>query len=93
MLLLYFIPFLYLFSSYIRIERQHASGFGRLRISAIGISGFALTLFAMIVACVPPTGTPSVLEFEAKVMGGALLFVLAGIGLYARRHRAVAVVA
>ncbi len=93
MLLLYFIPFLYLFISYVRIERQHASGLGRLRITAIGISGFALTLFAMIVACVPPTGTPSIIQFEAKVMGGALLFVLAGMGLYARRHRAVAVAA
>ncbi|HEV8362941.1 MAG TPA: APC family permease [Gemmatimonadaceae bacterium] len=93
MLLLYFIPFLYLFASYIRIELPHAAGLKKLRIVATGISGFALTLFAMIVACVPPTGTPSIVAFEAKVVGGALFFVVAGTTLYAWRHRAIAVAA
>lgn len=93
MLLLYFIPFLYLFASYVRIELPQATGLKRLRIIATGVSGFALTLFAMIVACVPPTGTASVATFEAKVVGGALFFVLAGTSLYAWRHRAIAVAA
>jgi len=93
MLLLYFIPFLYLFASYMRIELPQATGVKKLRIVATGVSGFALTLFAMIVACVPPTGTPSVAAFEAKVVGGALFFVLAGTSLYAWRHRAIAVTA
>jgi len=92
MLLLYFIPFLYLFASYMRIEGRVArSQAGRWRIKAIGVSGFLLTLFAMIVACVPPSGTVSVLEFELKVVGGALFFVVVGSALYARRHRAIMV--
>lgn len=91
MLLLYFIPFLYLFASYLRIELPHAAGFARVRLAATAVSGFTLTLFAMIVACVPPSGTPSVLLFEAKVVGGALFFVLAGMSLYVWRHRAIAV--
>ena len=94
MLLLYFIPFLYLFSTYVRIEsRSAASPVARARIAAVGASGFVLTLFAMVVACIPPTGTASVVEFELKVMGGALFFVLAGMGLYTWRHRAVAAAA
>jgi amino acid transporter len=94
MLLLYFIPFLYLFISYVRIEHRAAmSALGRLRVQATGTSGFLLTLFAMIVACVPPTGTASVLTFELKVLGGAFLFVVAGASLYAWRHRAMPVAA
>jgi hypothetical protein len=91
--LLYFIPFLYLFASYMRIELPQATGLKKLRIVATGTSGFVLTSFAMIVACVPPTGTPSVAAFEAKVIGGALFFLLAGTSLYAWRHRAIAVTA
>lgn len=93
MLLLYFIPFLYLFASYLRIEAPHANGLGKLRITATATSGFLLTLFAMVVACVPPTSTPSVAVFEAKVVGGALFFLLAGVSLYAWRHRAISVTA
>ena len=93
MLLLYFLPFLYLFASYMRIESAHATGFAKVRIAATATSGFLLTLFAMIVACVPPTDTPSVAVFEAKVVGGALFFLVAGISLYAWRHRAIAVAA
>ena len=93
MLLLYFIPFLYLFASYMRIELPQATRLKKLRIVATGASGFVLTSFAMIVACVPPTGTASVATFEAKVVGGALFFVLAGMSLYAWRHRAIAVTA
>ncbi|MGH7712921.1 MAG: APC family permease [Gemmatimonadaceae bacterium] len=89
MLLQYFIPFLYLFASYLRIERQHASALGRLRLTMTGVSGFLLTLFAMIVACVPPSGTERIWEFELKVVGGALFFVLVGVGLYARGQRAL----
>jgi hypothetical protein len=52
-----------------------------------GVSGFTLTLFAMIVACIPPAGTPNVLVFELKVLGGALAFVLAGVVFYVRGSR------
>ena len=92
MLLVYFIPLLYMFGAYIRLERRHASPLGRFRVSAVGVSGAAVTLIAMIVACVPPTDANVVL-FEAKVLGGALFFVVGGMVLYAWRHRAVAVTA
>jgi amino acid transporter len=86
MLLIYFLPFLYLFVVYVRVAAAPGEPH-RLRKTLTGISGFALTLFAMIVACIPPQGTPSVLLFELKVLGGALVFVLAGVVFYLRGTR------
>ena len=40
----------------------------------------------MIVACIPPAGTPSVLLFELKVVGGASAFVLVGLGFYLKNR-------
>jgi amino acid transporter len=69
MLLIYFIPFIYLFLAYLKVAG--APGQPRRAVKAItGVSGLAVTVFAMVVACIPPNGTPSVLLFELKVMGG-----------------------
>ncbi|MFN8571169.1 MAG: APC family permease [Gemmatimonadaceae bacterium] len=92
MILIYFIPFLYLFLVYltdkgIRASAGQPGGVSRLRVVGLGVSGMALTTFAMIVACVPPSDTPSVVLFELKVVGGALLFVLFGGVLYWRAGR------
>jgi hypothetical protein len=46
-----------------------------------------VALFAMIVAMVPPDGETNVLLFEAKVVGGALAFILFGGAVYWRAHR------
>lgn len=90
MILIYFIPFLYLFLVYLTDKgvREGASGaLGRARIVVLGVSGLLLTAFAMGVACVPPSDTPSVWQFELKVVGGALMFVLTGGALYWRARR------
>ena len=86
MLLIYFLPFLYLFIVYVRVAAAPGEPH-RVRKSLTGVAGFALTLFAMIVACIPPAGTPNVLLFELKVLGGALVFVLAGVVFYVRGTR------
>lgn len=83
MLLIYFLPLLYLFVVYVKVEGARDEPH-RIRSIITGSCGFAVTLFAMIVACVPPEGTPSVLIFELKVLGGAILFV--GAGLAVRAH-------
>ncbi|MGQ0647994.1 MAG: APC family permease [Gemmatimonadaceae bacterium] len=86
MLLIYFIPFIYLFLTYVKVAAAPGEPRRPLRI-LIGISGVTLTLFAMVVACIPPAGTPSILVFELKVLGGSLGFVLVGLWFYFRGAR------
>jgi amino acid transporter len=91
MLLVYFIPYLYLFVGYLVVRlRERAPGGtpgSRFGAALTGISGLALTAFAMIVATIPPTDTPDPWVFRAKVIGGAGAFVLFGGLLYWRGRR------
>jgi len=89
MLLIYFVPFIYLFLTYIKVrlaEPAPAVMFPRRRPMAVlvGVAGLFLTLFAMGVAMVPPSGTESVWLFELKVVGGASAFMVLGGVLYWR---------
>jgi amino acid transporter len=85
MLLVYFIPYVYLFIAYLKFARRSEGGAGySMRSLYVGVSGLALTVFAMLIACIPPAETESVLLFEAKVVGGALGFVLLGGVLFWR---------
>jgi amino acid transporter len=90
MLLVYFVPYIYLFLAYLadRLRRdQPDRGFpARAKAVAIGLSGLALTLFAMFVATVPPSGTEGWL-FRLKVIGGAAGFVLLGGVVFLRGRR------
>ena len=79
-LLIYFIPFLYLFAAQI-VLRRRATGFAGSA-AVIGGCGGAVTLFAMVIATIPPTGTERPLLFFAKVLGGAAAFVALGGVLY-----------
>jgi len=92
--LIYFIPYLYLFTCFLIHRRRGAGGEGvvlapggALGSWAIGVSGLCVTLFAMVVATIPPEGTPDPLLFRVKVIGGALGFVLCGGLIYWRARR------
>ncbi len=91
MLLVYFIPYIYLFLCYLTVRlRERAPGGvpgSRPMAALTGLAGLALTLFAMIVATIPPADTPDPWVFRAKVIGGAGLFVLLGGVLYWRGRR------
>jgi amino acid transporter len=91
MLLVYFIPFIYLFVCYlvVRLRGESAGGVpGSRPVAAIvGLSGLVLTLFAMLVATVPPADTADPWIFRLKVIGGAGVFVLLGGLLYLRGRR------
>jgi amino acid transporter len=98
MLLVYFIPYIYLFICYLVIrlrEPEPGSGNrpwygGKAAAALIGLAGLLLTLFAMIVATIPPTDTVDRWLFRVKVIGGAALFVLIGGVVYWRgrqKHR------
>jgi amino acid transporter len=87
MLLVYFVPYIYLFVVYLKDEsRRHmgAKGASWFGIWLTGISGLAVTIFAMVVACIPP---PDTQNHVLKVVGGALGFLLLGGLLYWRASR------
>jgi amino acid transporter len=83
-LLIYFIPYCYLFISFLLHRRTEAPPEtvrvpgGTAGAWAVGLSGLLVTMLAMIVAMIPPSGDEQPLLFEIKVVGGALAFV--GIG-------------
>ena len=89
-LLIYFIPYVYLFVSFLLHRRTEAPADtvrvpgGALGARVVGISGLVVTIFAMTVAMVPPDGETNPLLFEAKVVGGALGFVALGGVVYWR---------
>ena len=49
-----------------------------------GLSGTKVTLFAMIIATIPPPDMGNALLFRLKVIGGALGFILIGGLIYWR---------
>jgi glutamate:GABA antiporter len=91
MLLVYFIPYIYLFLCYLVVRfREPVGGSvlgGRPAGVVIGVAGLALTLFAMLIATVPPSGTTDPWVFRLKVVGGAGFFVLLGLVIYWRGRR------
>lgn len=82
-LLIYFVPFVYLFVSLIVLRRRDV-GTGVGRRALIGGSGIAVTVFAMLVATIPPTGTERPTLFFVKVVGGAAAFIALGGVFYFR---------
>ena len=87
-LLVYFIPYIYLFLCLLRQARgASAEGQlpgGRLGARLAGVAGLAITVFAMVVAAIPPADAPSRFAFGAKVIGGAAAFVILGGVIYWR---------
>jgi amino acid transporter len=89
-LLIYFIPYVYLFVSFL-IHRRTPAPPETVRVpggvvgaTAVGLSGLAVTLFAMCVAMIPPGDDAQPGLFLTKVVGGALGFVLVGGLVYWR---------
>ena len=89
--LIYFIPYIYLFVCFL-IHRKRANTTdeavlapgGKLGAMIVGLSGLFITLFAMLVTMIPPPGTEDPWAFRAKVIGGAVGFVLLGGVVYWR---------
>jgi glutamate:GABA antiporter len=91
MLLVYFIPYLYLFVCYLLVRLKepelHALRGGKAGTWLVGLSGLLLTVGAMVVASIPPSDTADPWLFRLKVIGGAALFVLLGGVIYWRGRR------
>src|SRR6476660_6454375 len=98
-ILIYFIPYLYLFIVFL-IHRRRSESSGEVVLAPggsigawlAGLSGLITTLFAMIIATIPPPDMGDSLLFRLKVIGGALGFILIGGLIYwgARLKRAMA---
>ena len=89
-LLIYFIPYVYLFVSFLLHRRTEAPPEtvrvpgGPLGAGLVGVSGLLVTLFAMGVATIPPGDDAQPWLFVLKVVGGAIGFVLVGGLVYWR---------
>lgn len=96
-IILYFIPFLYMFSAVIKLARRrdraenpHAilvPG-GQAGVWICGGLGFLVVLLGIAVSLVPPGDSSSKLSFESKLVGGTVVSILIGLALYWRGARA-----
>lgn len=93
-LLVYFIPFVYLFVTYIVLRRREPASEGARAGNTflVGGCGALVTMFAMVIATIPPSGDPHRLLFFVKVVGGAAFFIGIGGWLYWRAGRRPATV-
>jgi amino acid transporter len=80
-IVLYFIPYLYLFASYLRLRRVRT-----WRTALTGWVGFGAVLLSIGLALVPP-GVAAPWVFRAKVVGGVAVFMGIGWWLAARGVR------
>ena len=96
-IILYFIPFLYMFAAVIKLasrkdrkENEHAvlvPG-GVAGVWICGGLGFAVVLIGILVSLVPPGDSLNKWGFELKLVGGTAASVLLGLILYWRGSRA-----
>ncbi|HEX9499871.1 MAG TPA: hypothetical protein VF926_16195, partial [Mycobacterium sp.] len=80
-IILYFIPYLYLFGSYLRLRRVRTWG-----TALTGWAGFGAVVLSIVLALVPP-GVAAPWVFRAKVVGGVAVFMGVGWWLASRGVR------
>jgi amino acid transporter len=78
-LILFFIPYLYLFLAYLRLRRVRTAG-----TALMGAVGFAAVLFSIVLGFVPPADEAHPWLYEAKVVGGVIGFMALGVLLAGR---------
>ncbi len=79
--ILFFMPYLYLFGAYLRLRRGRSP-----RTALVGWTGLAAVVLSIGLSLVPPAvGHP--LVFEVKVIGGTVVFLGIGVVLAARGVR------
>ena len=96
-IILYFIPFLYMYASVIKLayrqDRAQEQGIlvpgGKPGVWIAGLLGFSVTLLSIIFAMIPPE-TESKWLFETKLLGATAVTIAIGLALYWRGARAKA---
>jgi amino acid transporter len=84
-LILFFIPYLYIFLAYLRLRRARTTS-----TALIGLLGLAAVVLSIVLGFVPPSDEARPFLYEAKVVGGVVGFTVLGLWL-ARRARGGAV--
>ena len=96
-IILYFIPFLYMFAAIIKLASRadRTSNVqavlvpgGKLGVWICGGLGFLVVLLGIFVSVVPPGDSTNKLGFELKLIGGTVISILIGLALYWRGARA-----
>jgi amino acid transporter len=94
-IVVYFIPYCYLFAALIRLGVPGTVEPGVIPVPGgrpgtvlVGVVGFVTTAIAIVFALVPPAGTRNPWLFEAKILGGCVLLLVLGWMLYRRGRRA-----
>lgn len=95
-IILYFIPFLYMFAAIIKLSRRPdrtenpratlVPG-GRFGVWFCGSLGFAVVLVGILVSVIPPGDSANKLFFLLRLLGGTIGTVLIGLVLYWRGAR------
>lgn len=80
-IVLFFIPYLYLFAAYLRLRRERT-----LRTAVTGWAGLLAVALSIALSLIPPA-VEHPLVFEAKVVGGVVVFMGIGVWLAARGVR------
>jgi amino acid transporter len=95
-ILLYFVPYLYLFAAWIRLRRAESQPSdadvvtmlrGLTGVRLIAGCGFLATLIAIGLVFVPPPDTENVLNYEANLAGQSLLLFVIAFAFYAAARR------
>jgi amino acid transporter len=96
-IILYFIPFLYMFAA-LPVLRKKAAGNndgirlvpgGSMGVWIVAGLGFSATMLSVGLALMPPADSENPQLFVIKVAGGCALFVLAGLVFYLRNRKKV----
>lgn len=86
-IILYFIPFLYMFASLVAHRYKNAPPGKRWGAWWIAAPGFLVTLFSVILSAVPSKEVENKELFLLKVVGGAVLLIVVGLGGYFFRKK------
>jgi len=95
-IILYFIPFLYMFAAVIKLSRRKDRNENSQAVLVpggvpgvwiAGGLGFLVVLVGIFVSLVPPGDSSDKLGFEIKLIGGTLASVILGLSLYVRGAR------
>jgi amino acid transporter len=95
-IILYFIPFLYMFAAAIKLSRRKDRAQNKqVALIPWGIPGvwfmsglgFVVVLVAIVASLVPPGDSANKLGFELKLVGGTVASLLVGLALYWRGAR------